>query len=139
MNIQLIMPTGQGRERTFTLDKEVSIVGRDHKCHLRIPLGNVSREHCRIERDQGLVYLRDLGSTNGTYVNNTRVDEIVTLGAGDVIQIASVKFTVHFPGPLHEATPDTQYPLDSLMRRYAVDRGAGATEKMRGSATIASA
>ena len=139
MNIQLIMPAGQGRERTFALDREISIVGRDHKCHLRIPLSNVSREHCRIELDQGLVYLRDLGSTNGTYVNNRRVDEIVTLVAGDVIQIASVQFTVHLPGPLHESTPDTQYPLDSLMRRYAVDRGTGATEKIRGSTAIASA
>ncbi|HAA51024.1 MAG TPA: hypothetical protein DCE43_15010, partial [Planctomycetaceae bacterium] len=44
------------------------IVGRGRDCQLRIPVADVSRQHCKFSLKDGGVYLQDLGSSNGTQV-----------------------------------------------------------------------
>jgi hypothetical protein len=62
-------------------------IGREEKCEIHIPSAYVSRQHARIElRDDG-VFLVDLGSRNGSLLNNTRVEQSAPLRAGDVITI----------------------------------------------------
>lgn len=63
--------------------------GRDPTNDLVLPLALVSRHHARIERQNGHYYVRDLHSTNGTYVNNKRLEPDVphVLSPGDVIRI----------------------------------------------------
>lgn len=57
-------------------DKEEVIVGRDDSCDIRIDARSVSREHCAIEAENGEMYLRDLGSSGGTYANGQRVERV---------------------------------------------------------------
>ena len=63
--------------RAFALgeNREV-IVGRDETCDIRILAKSVSREHCAIEQDGDELVLRDLGSSGGTYLGDTRVDKV---------------------------------------------------------------
>lgn len=63
--------------RAFALgDRNEVIVGRDDSCDIKIAAQSVSREHCAIDTENGEMYLRDLGSTGGTYVGGQRVDRV---------------------------------------------------------------
>src|SRR6476660_370582 len=53
--------------------KDLIVVGRKEDCDLRLEHKSVSKMHCVIVKTDGLLLLRDLGSTNGTRVNGTRV------------------------------------------------------------------
>jgi predicted component of type VI protein secretion system len=62
-----------------------------------IPLGEISRKHCRIIRDGDTLRLEDLGSSNGTFHNGRRVQEAV-LEPGDTVQVGPVSFVVQIDG-----------------------------------------
>ena len=95
----LVMVRPDGRRSRFQLNSPVVTLGRSHKCNLRIPLSNVSREHCQFEwrQEQGHWYLVDLGSSNGTLCNKKPVDE-AALCDGDLIVVGPAIFTVEL-GP----------------------------------------
>lgn len=95
-----------GTRRDFPLTKPRTVVGRKNTCELRIPLTSVSRQHVEIMRENdGETYrLRDLGSSNGTYHNGSRVQE-ATLAAGDEIIVGPVVFTVTVDGEPAEIRP----------------------------------
>lgn len=120
MNAVLIMTKTNGDKREFPLDKDHTIIGRKVDCDLRIPLASVSREHCRLELRDGELHLRDLGSANGTYHNDNRVQE-VTLSAGDSVRVGPVVFTVVIDGVGAENTPEPSDPGGSTMEMEAID------------------
>jgi len=86
-----------GERRSFSIVRDMTVVGRREDCDLRIPLGEVSRKHCRIIKDGEALKLEDLGSSNGTYHNGQRCRE-ATLGPGDTLQIGPVTFMVQIDG-----------------------------------------
>jgi EAL domain-containing protein (putative c-di-GMP-specific phosphodiesterase class I) len=67
-------------------------LGRNESCDYQILSSRVSREHAEIVREGGYYRLRDLKSTNGTYVNGKRIDEH-RLADGDLFVIADVEFS----------------------------------------------
>jgi len=67
------------------------IVGRDPSSELHLDHPIVSWRHAELVRQNGGFVIRDLGSSNGTFVNGQRVTGWVTLGIGDVIQIGPFK------------------------------------------------
>ncbi len=77
--------------------KDMTLVGRKEDCDLRLDHKSVSKMHCVIVKTDGLLLLRDLGSTNGTRVNGQRVRRAALL-PNDQIAFASFKFKVAF-GP----------------------------------------
>ncbi len=97
MSVKLVMFNSKGQRRAFKLVEEETVIGRAQDCGLRIPLIDVSRKHCLMIVRQGQVRLRDLGSTNGTYVNNKRINEAV-LQAGDRLTIGPVTLTIQVNG-----------------------------------------
>jgi pSer/pThr/pTyr-binding forkhead associated (FHA) protein len=81
--------------------KDLTLVGRKEGCDLRLEHKSVSKMHCVLVKTDGLLLLRDLGSTNGTRVNGQRVRRAALL-PNDQLVIANYKFRVHL-GP--EAAP----------------------------------
>jgi len=77
--------------------KDLTLVGRKEDCDLRLDHKSVSKMHCVIVKTDGLLLLRDLGSTNGTRVNGQRVRRAALL-PNDQVTIAHFKFRVQF-GP----------------------------------------
>src|SRR5215218_10388411 len=87
--------------------KDLIVVGRKEDCDLRLEHKSVSKLHCIIVRTDGLLLLRDLGSTNGTRVNGTRVRRAALL-PNDQVSIAHFKYRV-FLGPDEPEPPVLPY------------------------------
>jgi pSer/pThr/pTyr-binding forkhead associated (FHA) protein len=77
------------------IEKDLTLVGRDEDCDLRLDHKSISKLHCVIVKTDGLILVRDLGSTNGTRVNGTRVRRAALL-PNDTLSIANLKYAVKF-------------------------------------------
>jgi len=104
MNVTLAMFKSDGTRKDFPLTGQSIMLGRAEDCDLRVPLLSVSRHHTQLALgDQ--VTVKDLGSSNGTYVNNRRISEEVQLSAGDRLVIGPIVFTVQIDGQPEEIQP----------------------------------
>lgn len=80
------------------ITRNLTIVGRKRGlCDLILDSSSVSKVHCAIAKTDGLLFIRDLGSTNGTKVNGQRVSRGALL-PGDEIAFANIRYRVHL-GP----------------------------------------
>ena len=101
---KLVMFRADGQRRDFAINHERTLVGRKNDCDIRIPLNDVSRHHAEFKVKDETVELRDLGSANGTFVNNKRV-QTAKLSAGDHVIIGPVVFTLQVDGAPEEIRP----------------------------------
>jgi len=97
MQVVLVTFKADGGRRSFSLPRDVTVIGRKEDCDVRIPLGEVSRKHCRLVTEGESLRLEDMGSSNGTYLNGQRVQEVI-VQAGDALQVGSVVFVVQIDG-----------------------------------------
>jgi len=103
------MFTDKGERREFTVAGPKTVLGRNTECAIQIPLGDISRRHCELIIKKDRVGVRDLGSSNGTYVNNKRIQQ-AEIKAGDTLTIGPVIFTVVIDG-----TPDEIKPIRTIL------------------------
>ena len=82
----------------ITLQQDITVVGRKKGlCDLVIDRTSISKLHCMLVKTDGLLFVRDLGSTNGTKVNGQRVLRGALL-PGDQLAFASIRYRVQL-GP----------------------------------------
>ncbi len=111
MQINLVWFKPDGQRKDVPVAKS-SVIGRRDDCDLRVPLVGVSRRHCELVVDSGGATVKDLASSNGTYVNGQRVSEQM-LEAGDVLGVGTMVFTVQVDGqPTEIVPPETPEGLD---------------------------
>jgi CheY-like chemotaxis protein len=72
-------------------------IGRRRECDLRVSDACVSREHCRLFLRGDHVWISDLGSLNGTFLNEEQVRESMPIHDGDVLRVAFSVFKVRVP------------------------------------------
>src|SRR5438067_10328596 len=105
MRARLVSPDGAP---PIELVKDLTLVGRKEDCDVRLDHKSVSKMHCVIVKTDGLLLLRDLGSTNGTRVNGQRVRRAALL-PNDQLTIAHFKFRVNLgpdvPSPASPPAP----------------------------------
>ncbi len=87
------------------LEQAVTRLGRAVENEIVIVSKRASREHAHIRRDGRRVFLDDLGSTNGTFLNGERVLGSMQLRDGDEISIGEIVFTFHDPDTTTRETP----------------------------------
>lgn len=78
--------------RHIHLDEFPATIGRHPDCAIQLSVERLSRMHARLELDGEVLYVQDLGSTNGTFVNHDRVTTSTRLQVGDVLHFADHEF-----------------------------------------------
>lgn len=102
---ELSVVGGKHAGQVIPLNRRKFLIGREQDCQLRPNSEMVSRHHCVFSLDNFSVRLKDLGSTNGTFVNGTRIQKETVLRDGDHVVIGNLEFRfVILPGSVAEAT-----------------------------------
>lgn len=79
----------------YPLDKEIVIIGRGAQCDIPIDDLYMSTQHVQLWHEDNEWYIADLGSTNGTYINGTRMsDDPLILDNGDQLKIGQLELLV---------------------------------------------
>jgi predicted component of type VI protein secretion system len=94
MELKLVVLAGAKHGTEIPLKKDQFVIGRAKECNLRAGSEAISRRHCAITRSNGQWMVRDLGSRNGTHVNEVRIEQEVPLSAGDELRVGPLKFRV---------------------------------------------
>lgn len=113
----LIIQSGKHRGRVLVLsDKEV-VIGRDDDCQLRLASSDVSRRHCALRPSPTGLLVRDLGSSNGTLVNDVAIQKETLLKPGDMLRVGPMLFQVagskQHPEPASSGPSATNEPDDA--------------------------
>ncbi len=96
----LMVEDGAGQTTPVEVASPSFVIGKRAGNSLALNRPGISREHCVILLREGAHYLRDLGSRNGTFVNDTRIATDVQLKDGDAIQLGEFTLVYHEkPGP----------------------------------------
>jgi len=82
----------EGIEKPLTLTDERLLIGRDVSCSVQLPDDSVSRRHAAIVTEADQHFVNDLGSTNGTFVNEARVEDRAVLKNGDRVRFGNQIF-----------------------------------------------
>ena len=111
-------PTG----REHRLKNQTTTIGRALENDIVVTSKSVSREHARVRREGWRAILEDLGSTNGTLLNDERVVAPVELHDGDCVQIGEVVLTFHDPDITYRDTPFPELEVNAAAGIVRVDR-----------------
>jgi pSer/pThr/pTyr-binding forkhead associated (FHA) protein len=84
---QVVVHDGGGAKATPIKLRDQTEIGRGDRCAIRLQDTYVSQVHARLYPKDGAWYVEDLGSTNGTLLNDHRVQASVEVRAGDVLKI----------------------------------------------------
>lgn len=117
----LIWQADDGGRRSIPLTRTITL-GRSSANDIAIHDSAVSRQHARIEVTDGEAYIIDLGSLNGTFVNDERVDDPVPLRDGDLLRIGRMVFTAVIPAP-SELEEARTMALESPLAAERVEEG----------------
>jgi predicted component of type VI protein secretion system len=117
MDFQLRIVRGRAGAETLKLGDGITVVGRHDDCQLRIKSSQVSRRHCELFEKKGLLLVKDLGSSNGTYVNGKKIESQQVLEPGDEITVGQVRLRVEKLGapPAAKAAPPAVPPGDTAI------------------------
>ncbi len=134
----LVIIYGDDLGRRVPLGGEACVLGRSSKCDVQLDQESVSRNHARIQRQRNNYVIRDLGSTNGTYVNDELIDEVV-LRDGDQLKVGRTIFKFIVSGNMEAQYHEEIYRLmtvDGLTelhnKRYfneAIEREASRSQR----------
>ena len=104
MNAKLIVVGGDAKAAEVKL-RLPTVIGRGREATLTLPHPLVSRQHCEIYEDGGKLCVRDLGSLNGTFVNNHKIEQATILPSGDLLTIGTVTFRAVYSSEGNELPP----------------------------------
>ena len=105
MDVRLEVVHDNSRVQQVRLRRD-TVVGRGKDCQLRIPVADVSRQHCRFTLEEHRLLVRDLGSSNGTQLGDKTIPsgKDLLLADGDTVTVGPVSFIIH----LDETEPSDQ-------------------------------
>ncbi len=100
---------------SLIIDSDAFVIGRRPGVNLQVASVRVSGRHAEILRVGEHLFIRDLGSTNGTFVNRRRVRQPTPIGDGDHIEIADLEFRLEF----HKTQSDSSFNMNNMKKTAA--------------------
>lgn len=94
MKLSLVVASGAHAGKSIPVTVPQFVIGRDPQCQLRPASPSISKRHFAVLVKSGKVYVRDFGSTNGTFVNDKLVDNEIELKDGDTLKAGPLDFKV---------------------------------------------
>jgi len=122
MDVRFVIIAPPRQKKSYSV-KLPTLVGRGEEAKFRIPQDSVSRRHCEVFEESGGVFVRDVGSTNGTLLDGERIaaGAACPVATGARIQVGGLVFRVEY-GPA--AAPTQQRNPDSDTRPVAAEAAA---------------
>jgi hypothetical protein len=88
--------TGEITGQEISVDRDM-LVGRHQDADVLLQAAEISRRHAALLLKDQLLWVQDLNSSNGTFINDIRIEQEKQLHDGDIVQFASFKFSVLAP------------------------------------------
>jgi len=88
----LLVQTGKHKGKKIVLPEKPVLIGREETSFIRMTSTEVSRQHCSLTPTEKGLLARDLGSQNGTIVNNVRIEAETLMQPGDLLQVGPIVF-----------------------------------------------
>lgn len=103
----VVLTSGKWEGKVIPVPGPQFLVGRDPQCHLRPASPIISKRHCAVLIRDGKAFVKDFGSTNGTFVNDEQVDGERELSHEDKVSVGPLTFSVRLelPTPVDKPTP----------------------------------
>jgi serine phosphatase RsbU (regulator of sigma subunit) len=108
---RVIVLSGPGAPRMIDPSKTGVVIGRHANADVTLPSGSVSRRHARLTWEHDQVFVEDLGSSNGTFVNDARIPGRTRLRAGDLLRIGASVLRLETPAARE---PEREMTIQSL-------------------------
>jgi pSer/pThr/pTyr-binding forkhead associated (FHA) protein len=106
MKISLVVATGAHQGKVINIPGPQFVIGRDEGCHLRPASPAVSKKHCVVFIRNDKAYVRDMGSTNGTFINDEQIQGDQELSDGARLRVGPLDFSVALtPSGKSDSTP----------------------------------
>jgi FHA domain len=122
----LVLEPDSESGRRIELDGDYMVVGREPACDVHFDDPRVSRTHAALQRHGDAVYVQDLGSSGGTFVNGAAAATARELHAGDVLTFATVTARLETDDPVSEQTQTmVGKPAQVAPARYRIDQQHG--------------
>jgi pSer/pThr/pTyr-binding forkhead associated (FHA) protein len=100
MEVKLVVVGGKQAGKEIPIQGAEFVIGRGEGCHLRPQSDAVSRRHCAIQLQGGILTIRDFNSRNGTIVNDQPIKSECELKAGDRLKVGPLEFEVRISIPV---------------------------------------
>lgn len=92
MQVRLKVLNGSSAGKDLRVAYDEFLVGRSDDCHLRPKSDAISRKHCVIRLRDENIFVEDLGSRNGTFLNGKRLEKETEARHGDVLRVGKLEF-----------------------------------------------
>jgi pSer/pThr/pTyr-binding forkhead associated (FHA) protein len=127
MKFSLVVTQGSQQGKALPITKTEFSIGRDAKCNLRPASQHVSKRHCVLRTKGEQVFIQDLGSTNGTFVNDEQIKGERELHDGDRLKIGPLDFVVKLETAARKPTDvekETQVPGNTAAKPAPAPAGS---------------
>jgi predicted component of type VI protein secretion system len=115
MKVNLVVATGVHQGKVIPILGTEFLIGRDPQCQLRPASQAVSKQHCAVLIREGRVFVKDYGSTNGTFLNEEQIEANgeLELKADDRLRVGPLDFSIQLVLP----RPSDSTPLPDVLKK----------------------
>ncbi len=125
MDVILKVLEGAKTGTKIAVKKDEFLIGRSQQCHLCVGSSSVSRQHCKITRNETTVSIQDLGSRNGTLVNGEKISGETELASGDELGVGTLKLLLTISHGINNLKrPKVETVADAVERTAATGDSA---------------
>lgn len=115
--------TGEITGQEISIDRDM-LVGRHQDADVLLQAAEISRRHAALLLKDQLLWVQDLNSSNGTFINDIRIEQEKQLHDGDIVQFSSFKFSVLAPVQEIEDLPEIEAePVNTAPSQDLSDQG----------------